>query len=178
MREPLVLLEALLDLLREHDLLDGNVGELLDSLRERLSAEKLVVAFVAEFSRGKSELINAIFLADAGRRILPSSPGSTTMCPVELAWDPDDPPGLALLPIGMMLKLAPLACARISAARFGIDPREVVVSGTAPGFAFAAAIASASVFGPVAALATNSIGVSATTTTGSMSFSRSYFAAR
>jgi len=94
--------------LREHDLLDGNVGELLDSLRLRLSAEKLVVAFVAEFSRGKSELINAIFFADAGRRIMPASPGRTTMCPVELGWDADEPPGLALLPIETRLEGASL----------------------------------------------------------------------
>ena len=65
----------------------------LDGLRERLGQEKLVVAFVAEFSRGKSELINAIFFADAGRRILPATPGRTTMCPVELAWDADEAAG-------------------------------------------------------------------------------------
>ena len=35
-------------------------------LLERLHQDKLVVAFVAEFSRGKSELINAIFFADFG----------------------------------------------------------------------------------------------------------------
>jgi len=82
--------------LREQGLLDEAAGNLLDSLRERLAGEKLVVAFVAEFSRGKSELINAIFFADAGRRIMPASPGRTTMCPVELGWDPEDPPGLSL----------------------------------------------------------------------------------
>jgi hypothetical protein len=46
------------------------------ALRERLASDKLVLAFVAEFSRGKSELINAIFFADAGRRILPATPGA------------------------------------------------------------------------------------------------------
>jgi hypothetical protein len=34
--------------------------------------------------RGKSELINAIFFADYGKRILPSSAGRTTMRPTEL----------------------------------------------------------------------------------------------
>ena len=71
----------------DHDLSDGAVQAQLDSLREQLGQQKLVVAFVAEFSRGKSELINAIFFADAGRRILPATPGRTTMGPVELAWD-------------------------------------------------------------------------------------------
>ena len=38
----------------------------VQQLLERLHQDKLVVAFVAEFSRGKSELINAIFFADFG----------------------------------------------------------------------------------------------------------------
>ncbi|MCV5919085.1 dynamin family protein, partial [Escherichia coli] len=72
-------------------------------LAQRVAAEKLVVAFVAEFSRGKSELINAIFFADTGRRILPATPGRTTMCPVELSYDPDEPPSLKLLDIDTRL---------------------------------------------------------------------------
>lgn len=89
--------------LADHDLSDASLQGQLDGLRERLGQEKLVVAFVAEFSRGKSELINAIFFADAGRRILPATPGRTTMCPVELAWDADEPPSLSLLPIDTRL---------------------------------------------------------------------------
>jgi hypothetical protein len=54
---------------------------------------------VAEFSRGKSELINAIFFADYGQRIVPSSPGRTTMCPTELAYDPQQAACIRLLPI-------------------------------------------------------------------------------
>jgi hypothetical protein len=95
--------------LREQDMLDETIGDQLDGLRDRLASEKLVVAFVAEFSRGKSELINAIFFSDAGRRIMPASPGRTTMCPVELGWDADEPPGLALLPIETRLEGASLA---------------------------------------------------------------------
>ena len=95
--------------LREQSLLDEAASDLLDSLRQRLAGEKLVVAFVAEFSRGKSELINAIFFADNKRRIMPASPGRTTMCPVELGWDPEDPPGLSLLPIETRLEGASLA---------------------------------------------------------------------
>ncbi|MCC6069408.1 dynamin family protein [Massilia sp. GCM10020059] len=66
---------------------------------ERIRDDKLSVAFVAEFSRGKSELINALFFADYGQRILPSSAGRTTMCPTELMYDPAYPPCLRLLPI-------------------------------------------------------------------------------
>ena len=84
-------LEALARFLAEHDLAHGEAAEQIGALRERLGNEKLVVAFVAEFSRGKSELINAIFFADTGRRILPATPGRTTMCPVELGWRGDEP---------------------------------------------------------------------------------------
>ncbi|NYE63525.1 hypothetical protein FHW58_004755 [Duganella sp. 1224] len=65
----------------------------------RLADDKLSVAFVAEFSRGKSELINAIFFAEYGQRILPSAAGRTTMCPTELLWDPSLAPSIRLLPI-------------------------------------------------------------------------------
>jgi len=65
----------------------------------RLEDDKLSVAFVAEFSRGKSELINAIFFAEYGQRILPSAAGRTTMCPTELLWDGSMAPSIRLLPI-------------------------------------------------------------------------------
>ena len=96
--------DTLARFLAEHDLTQGAAGEQISSLRERLGNEKLVVAFVAEFSRGKSELINAIFFADTGRRILPATPGRTTMCPVELGWTGDEPASLALLPIETRLE--------------------------------------------------------------------------
>ena len=95
--------------LAEQDLLDDSDATLLGALRERLSSEKLVLAFVAEFSRGKSELINAIFFADAGRRVLPATPGRTTMCPVELRHEPQLAPRLALLPIETRLRGLSLA---------------------------------------------------------------------
>ena len=90
--------------LSEHDLLDDSDAMLLAGLRERLAADKLVLAFVAEFSRGKSELINAIFFADAGRRVLPATPGRTTMCPVELRYEAALPSRLSLLPIETRLR--------------------------------------------------------------------------
>ncbi|MBC7455338.1 MAG: dynamin family protein [Massilia sp.] len=65
----------------------------------RLASDRLSVAFVAEFSRGKSELINALFFADYGQRMLPSAAGRTTMCPTELMYDAAWPPCLRLLPI-------------------------------------------------------------------------------
>jgi hypothetical protein len=85
--------------LAQSELLSPSAASASQAVRHRLATDKLVVAFVAEFSRGKSELINAIFFADAGRRILPATPGRTTMCPVELSWDPAELPTLDLLPI-------------------------------------------------------------------------------
>jgi hypothetical protein len=67
-----------------------------------------MVAFVAEFSRGKSELINAIFFAGYKRRIMPASAGRTTMCPTELGYDVGVPPCLRLLPIETRLQPQPL----------------------------------------------------------------------
>jgi hypothetical protein len=83
----------------DHELVDEPQTAALAALRERLSSDRLVLAFVAEFSRGKSELINAIFFAGAGRRVLPATPGRTTMCPVELFHAAGTPPRLSLLPI-------------------------------------------------------------------------------
>ncbi len=85
--------------MESNGLLDAPGRALAAAVRQRLASDRLVVAFVAEFSRGKSELINALFFADTGRRVLPATPGRTTMCPVELAWDAQQPPALALLPI-------------------------------------------------------------------------------
>ena len=81
------------------DLADAASDALLARLQARLTDDKLTIAFVAEFSRGKSELINAIFFADYGQRILPSSAGRTTMCPTELLYDETFPPSIRLLPI-------------------------------------------------------------------------------
>src|SRR4249920_1414175 len=85
--------------LSQQDLADAQVDLKVQQLLERLHQDKLVVAFVAEFSRGKSELINAIFFADFGQRLLPSSAGRTTMCPTELLYETTRPPSIRLLPI-------------------------------------------------------------------------------
>ena len=81
------------------ELTDGATEQRIARALARLADDKLSVAFVAEFSRGKSELINAIFFADYGQRILPSAAGRTTMCPTELMYDPAWEPSLRLLPI-------------------------------------------------------------------------------
>src|SRR6186713_2564267 len=95
---------ALHDWMQDQDLADAQVDLRVQQLLERLHQDKLVVAFVAEFSRGKSELINAIFFADFGARLLPSAAGRTTMCPTEILHDASQPPSIRLLPIETRLK--------------------------------------------------------------------------
>lgn len=85
--------------LAQNELSDGQTDLRLSQLLERLREDRLNVAFVAEFSRGKSELINAIFFAEYGNRMLPSSAGRTTMCPTELLFDGNKKPCIELLPI-------------------------------------------------------------------------------
>lgn len=92
-------LNSYLQWLRDHDLASEDVELSLSRALERLQNQKLSVAFVAEFSRGKSELINAIFFASYGQRILPSTAGRTTMCPTELLYKRDEAPCIKLLPI-------------------------------------------------------------------------------
>ena len=72
------------------------IFEAIDALRK----DRLTVAFVAEFSRGKTELINALFFSHYGQRLLPSEAGRTTMCPTELFYDRDnDAAYIHLLPV-------------------------------------------------------------------------------
>jgi hypothetical protein len=92
-------LEAYRGGLREADLLDAASEQQFTRALTRLADDRLSIAFVAEFSRGKSELINSIFFSDYGQRILPSAAGRTTMCPTELLYDAAYAPCIRLLPI-------------------------------------------------------------------------------
>ena len=85
--------------LTENELADAQIDRRLVELLDKLREDRLHVAFVAEFSRGKSELINALFFANYGNRILPSTAGRTTMCPTELMFDRTRAPSIELLPI-------------------------------------------------------------------------------
>jgi hypothetical protein len=97
------LIEAIEDLQAWLDEHDGENGEHALSIYEAIEAlktDRLNIAFVAEFSRGKTELINSIFFSDYQRRLLPSEAGRTTMCPTELFYDRDaESPYVRLLPI-------------------------------------------------------------------------------
>ncbi|MBK9238533.1 MAG: dynamin family protein [Rhodoferax sp.] len=103
-REFALRLKLLAEWMKDHELLDSAVEERLRRLETHVRSDKVMVAFVAEFSRGKSELINAVFFAGYGRRIMPASAGRTTMCPTEMSYDAEVPPCLRLLPIETRLQ--------------------------------------------------------------------------
>ncbi|VAW87849.1 FIG00555615: hypothetical protein, partial [hydrothermal vent metagenome] len=87
-----ILRDAELDIVEQEIRIDDMIAKLHD--------DRIIIAFVAEFSRGKTELINAIFFADYSRRLLPSEAGRTTMCPTELFYDHEsDGAYIRLLPI-------------------------------------------------------------------------------
>ncbi|MGZ5044018.1 MAG: dynamin family protein [Methylobacter sp.] len=66
---------------------DASSTDTILNILNVLQSDKITLAFVAEFSRGKTELINSLFFAETGVRLLPSSPGRTTMSPTELFHD-------------------------------------------------------------------------------------------
>jgi len=71
------------------------IYDLVESLRN----DHIMLAFLAEFSRGKTELINAMFFSGYEQRLLPSDMGRTTMCPTEIFYDGAEDPYIRLLPI-------------------------------------------------------------------------------
>lgn len=85
--------------LDRYELNSDAVNETLLGTLDSLRADRIVLAFAAEFSRGKTELINALFFSDTGVRLLPSSPGRTTMCPTEIFYDPEGGAYIRLLAI-------------------------------------------------------------------------------
>jgi hypothetical protein len=98
-------IEAYRNWLEEHDMSSPEDDLRLFETIEALKTDHVTIAVAAEFSRGKTELINAIFFADYQRRLLPSSAGRTTMCPTELFYDDKaDAPYIRMLPIETRLE--------------------------------------------------------------------------
>lgn len=85
---------------RNHRIKSVEAQHCLGHARSLLAHNHFTLACVGEFSRGKTELINALLYAEYGQRLLPSRPGRTTMCPTEIYHDPgSDRCCVRLLPI-------------------------------------------------------------------------------
>ena len=87
------------EFLQLHDFITANMSAALDDALAQVAAQRVTIAFVAEVGRGKSELINALFFSDLGRRFLPSGPGKGNRCVTELRFDRDVKTSVKLLPI-------------------------------------------------------------------------------
>ena len=92
-----------------YDMTDASSTTTLLNILNNLQTDRITLAFVAEFSRGKTELINALFFAETGVRLLPSSPGRTTMSPTELFYDEAGGSYIRLLHIETRLENSTLA---------------------------------------------------------------------
>ncbi len=93
------------DWLAAHDMSSPQDDLRIYDIIDALESDHITIGFAAEFSRGKTELINAIFFANYQRRLLPSSAGRTTMCPTELFHDAKaDKPYIRMLPIETRLE--------------------------------------------------------------------------
>ncbi|MBU2872467.1 dynamin family protein [Marinobacter salexigens] len=73
--------------LQDNNLFSDDISARIRHGLELLIEDELTIAFVGEYSRGKTELINALFFSEFGQRMLPSQAGRTTMCPTELFFD-------------------------------------------------------------------------------------------
>ncbi|MFT6029295.1 MAG: succinate dehydrogenase flavin-adding protein (antitoxin of CptAB toxin-antitoxin module) [Oleiphilaceae bacterium] len=91
--------------LNDNNLMSFDIEQALDQGNSLLQEDQLTIAMVGEYSRGKTELINALLFSGFGQRILPSQAGRTTMCPTEIYFDVKQPETfLKLLPIETRLK--------------------------------------------------------------------------
>ncbi|MBA3477094.1 MAG: dynamin family protein [Lautropia sp.] len=114
--------------LAQSELADPTLQARLQGIMDRLRDDRMSVAFVAEFSRGKSELINALFFAQYGQRVVPSTAGRTTMCPTELLYDANRPVGIRLLPIETRLEDVSIADVKRDESKWqfvAVDPADV-----------------------------------------------------
>jgi nucleoside diphosphate kinase len=111
--------------LEENEMSSREIQRRIAHALDTIKSDKLTIAFVAEFSRGKTELINAMFFANYGRRLLPSDAGRTTMCPTEIFYDDQrNEAYVRLLPIETRLQETTLSQLRQEAKQWVHYPLE------------------------------------------------------
>ena len=75
------------DFLRAHGYSNAETEATFEALTKKVDEARVNILFVAEAGRGKSELINALFFSDIGRRLLPSGESNATRCITEVRFD-------------------------------------------------------------------------------------------
>lgn len=104
-RELIAKIDFFQNWLIENNLNSFDIEQRLVQGQQLLEEDQLTIALVGEYSRGKTELINALLFSNFGQRILPSQAGRTTMCPTEIYFDAIEGKSfLKLLPIETRLK--------------------------------------------------------------------------
>lgn len=98
LRELRQLIESIFGWMEKNRFQSQRTAERFEHVRTSLDDKHRNVLFLAEFSRGKSELINATIFGDQGTRLLPSSPGRTTRCTTVLQYEQGALPSIKLLP--------------------------------------------------------------------------------
>jgi len=93
---------------RTHALIEPENADRIAGILTSLKSDTLSIGFVGEISRGKSELINAIFFSADSHPLLPVGPGPTTLCPTEIRFQAQSAPSLQLLPIQTTADSRPL----------------------------------------------------------------------
>jgi hypothetical protein len=84
---------------RTHALIEPENANRIAGILISLKSDTLSLGLVGEISRGKSELINAIFFGADSHPVLPVGPGPTTLCPTEIRFQAQSASSLQLLPI-------------------------------------------------------------------------------
>ncbi|MDE1463304.1 dynamin family protein [Spartinivicinus poritis] len=73
--------------LSKNQLSSPEIEDLILRAKQKLVDDAVTLSFVGESSRGKTELINALFSSQFGQKLFPSEVGRTTMCPTEVLSD-------------------------------------------------------------------------------------------
>lgn len=71
----------------------------LHDMLETIQHDQLVVAFLADEARGKTETINALFFSDLKLHLFPADVGESSRCSTEIYWNTNEEPSISLLPI-------------------------------------------------------------------------------
>jgi len=86
-KDTVLAIEMYCEWCERYEAADEQVTRELLGILNALNSTHITLAFAAEFSRGKTELINALFYSEMGLKLLPTAVESARSCPSELFYD-------------------------------------------------------------------------------------------